>query len=55
VRITDLRKGVDAALEALAPLQTSVDAEFRDWIRSHGEILKPAVAQCEKDAKLLLE
>ena len=53
--ITDLRKDVDAALGALATLQTSVDAEIKDWIRSHGEILKPAVAQYEKDSKLLLE
>jgi len=55
VPITNLRKDVDAAIEALPPVQTSVDAEIKDWIRSHGEILKPAVAQYEKDAKLLLE
>jgi len=53
--ITDIGKDVDAALMALAALQTSADAEMKDWIRGHWKILKPAVAQYEKDARLLLE
>jgi len=42
--INDIRKDADAALEALARLQTDVDIEIKDWIRSHGKVLKPAVA-----------
>jgi hypothetical protein len=53
--ITDLKQDVDAALAALATLETDLDAETKSWIQSHANVLKPAVSQYEKDAKQFLE
>jgi hypothetical protein len=53
--IADLKREVDTSLTALISLGTDLDIETKNWIHSHGKILKPAVTQYEKDVKQLLE
>ena len=53
--IIDIGKDADAALSTLASLPIEIDTETTNWIRNHASVLRPAVAQYEKDARLLLE
>jgi hypothetical protein len=53
--ITDLAQEVDTALAALTSLKTDLDVETRNWIQGHANVLRPALAQYEKDAKQFLD
>lgn len=53
--IANLKREVDTSLAALTSLENDLDTETKNWIYVHARILKPAVAQYEKDAKRLLE
>ena len=51
--IAGLRQEIDSAMGGLASLKT--DSETKNWIRDHANVLKPAVAQYQKDAKQFLD
>jgi hypothetical protein len=51
----NLKKDVDTALAALAALKSDLDSETKNWIQAHASILRPAVSQYDKDAKLFVE
>ena len=52
--IDDLKRRSDEALSSLDTLKSDIDDETKRWVRSYSDILKPAVAQYEKDAKQFL-
>ena len=53
--IAGLRQETDTAMGGLASLKTDLDSETKNWIRDHANVLKPAVAQYQKDAKQFLD
>jgi hypothetical protein len=53
--IAELKREVDTSLAALTSLESDLDTETKNWIHVHKGILRPAVAQYEKDAKQLLD
>jgi hypothetical protein len=53
--IAALRQEIDTAMSGLASLKTDLDSETKNWIRDHKNVLKPAVAQYQKDAKQFLD
>jgi hypothetical protein len=53
--IARLRQDIDTALAALASLKTDLDSETKNWIQGHANVLRPAVAQYQKDARQFLD
>jgi hypothetical protein len=50
-----LRQDIDTALAALASLKTDLDSETKNWVQGHANVLRPAVAQYQKDARQFLD
>ena len=53
--IAKLKQDVDNALAALTAVKSDLDSETKNWMRTHASILRPAVSQYDKDARMLLE